>query len=250
MVAITSLFAALGALSSVAFGQTDFKIQNWGNGEDTTNYTYTSLAAGRFKLSWDLGPGGNFVAGKGYAGDKNLVVNYTAKYKPTGNSYLALYGFSQNPFVEFYVMEDLAEHNPSDNTGQSFYGYHTSDDAQYELWSKYNGNLRQYWSVRRTNRKAGTITFNNHYNAWIAAGLPLGTLQNTFIVVEGQQGTGTADITVGVRPTRKPVETPTPTTRTAVCMTSPTLGPVCKAGAAKKRDGMVTVARAVAEPTP
>lgn len=180
------------------------------------------------------------------------MVNYTAKYNPTGNSYLALYGFSQNPFVEFYVVEAFADHNPSDNAGQSFYGYHNSDGAQYELWSKYNGNLRQYWSVRRTNRRGGTITFNNHYKAWIAAGLPLGSLQNTFIVVEGQQGTGNADITVGVRPTTSIRETATPNTRTAVCITtSQTIGTVCKPRAAK-RTAEVTlqkVARAEAKPT-
>ena len=173
------------------------------------------------------------------------VVNYTAIYNPTGNSYMALYGFSSNPTVEFYVMDCFAAHNPSDNPAQSFYGYATSDGAQYELWSKYNGNLRQYFSVRRTNRRGGTITFNNHVKAWAAAGLPLGTIGNTFIVVEGQQGTGNADITVGVRPTGQIVETPTPTTRTAVCTTSPTIGPVCVRGA--RRDGLTRVA---AEPTP
>ena len=165
---------------------------------------------------------------------------------------LALYGFSQNPFVEFYVVEAFAAHNPSDNAGHSFYGYHTSDGAQYELWSKYNGNLRQYFSVRRTNRRGGTITFNNHYRAFAAAGLPLGSLQNTFIVVEGQQGTGNADITVGVRPTGSIKETATPTTRTAVCMTTKqTIGTVCKPRATKRDETptLVKVARAEAKPT-
>lgn len=163
------------------------------------------------------------------------MVNYTATYNPQGNSYLALYGFTSNPRVEFYVVEAFAQHNPSDNAAQSFYGYHNSDGAQYELWSKYNGNLRQYWSVRRTNRRGGTITFNNHYKAWVAAGLPMGSLGNTFIVVEGQQGRGNADITVGVRPTGSITETPTPTTRSAVCVTpTQTIGTVCKPKGAKR----------------
>ncbi|KAK7189957.1 hypothetical protein DPSP01_013418 [Paraphaeosphaeria sporulosa] len=234
------LFIAAIALIPLAQGQ-QFQIQNWGNGEDATNYTYTSLAAGRFTLDWILGAGGNFVAGKGYRGNQNLVVNYTANYNPQGNSYLALYGFTSNPRVEFYVVEAFASHNPSDNAAQSFYGYHTSDGAQYELWSKYNGNLRQYWSVRRTNRRGGTITFNNHYKAWVAAGLPMGSLGNTFIVVEGQQGRGNADITVGVRPTTSIVETPTPTTRSAVCVTpTQTIGTVCKPRGAKRTASFIT----------
>lgn len=163
------------------------------------------------------------------------IVNYTATYNPQGNSYLALYGFTSNPRVEFYVVESFAQHNPSDNPAQSFYGYHTSDGAEYELWSKYNGNLRQYWSVRRSHRRGGTITFSNHYNAWEDAGLPMGDLGNTFIVVEGQQGRGNADVTVGVRPTTSVSETPTPTTRTAVCVTATqTIGPVCKPRGGKR----------------
>lgn len=73
MVSFKSLFAAVGAFSSIVAGQ-QFYIQNWGNGEDTTNYTYKSLAAGRFTVDWILGSGGNFVAGKGYRGSQNLSV--------------------------------------------------------------------------------------------------------------------------------------------------------------------------------
>ncbi|KAL5119443.1 hypothetical protein ACEQ8H_002713 [Pleosporales sp. CAS-2024a] len=222
------LVNAFCAFFTFAHGQ-QFYIQNWGNGNKATNYTYKSLEAGRFTVDWVLGSGGNFVVGKGYRGSPNLVVNYTATYNPQGNSYMALYGFTSNPRVEFYVMDAFAEHNPSDNAAQSFYGYHTSDGAQYELWSKYNGDLRQYFSVRRTWRRGGTITFQNHYDAWVAAGLPMGSVGNSYIVVEGQPGRGNADITVGVRPTTSIAETPTPTTRSLVCVTpTQTIGTVCR----------------------
>jgi len=71
MVSFTSILTALGVVSSLVHGQ-QFKIQNWSNGASTTNYNYTSLAAGRFTLDWVLGAGGNFVSGKGYSGSKNL----------------------------------------------------------------------------------------------------------------------------------------------------------------------------------
>ena len=71
MVSFKLFVLAAFALFTSVKGQ-QFQIQNWGNGEDTTNYTYTSLAAGRFTLDWILGPGGNFVAGKGYRGSQNL----------------------------------------------------------------------------------------------------------------------------------------------------------------------------------
>jgi endo-1,4-beta-xylanase len=76
MVSFTSFITAATLFSSTVLAQSNqqFYIQNWGNGEDTTNYTFTSLAAGRYTLDWTLGPGGNFVAGKGYAGSQNLWV--------------------------------------------------------------------------------------------------------------------------------------------------------------------------------
>ena len=73
IVTIKHIVFAVFAFFTVAQSQ-QFQIQNWGNGEDTTNYTYKSLAAGRFTLDWVLGPGGNFVAGKGYKGSPNLFV--------------------------------------------------------------------------------------------------------------------------------------------------------------------------------
>jgi endo-1,4-beta-xylanase len=168
-------------------------------------------------------------------------VNYSGTYDVSGNSYLALYGYSGNPYAETYVMEAFGSHNPTDNTNMTYHGSHFSDGAMYEVWDKFNGNLHQYWSIRHTNRRGGTITFANHYNAWNAAGLKLGALQNFFLAIEGQPGSGTADITVGKYPTTSIVETPTPTTRSLICVTSSyTVGPVCKAGQTQKPPSTTT----------
>jgi endo-1,4-beta-xylanase len=72
MVSFTSTLLAVGTFTSAVLGQN--LIQNWGNGEETTNYTYTPLPNGRFLLDWVLGAGGNFVCGKGYPGSQNLCV--------------------------------------------------------------------------------------------------------------------------------------------------------------------------------
>jgi endo-1,4-beta-xylanase len=73
MFSLKLLLITLSAFCSLSHSQ-QFQIQNWGNGEDATNYTYKSLEAGRFTLDWILGAGGNFVAGKGYRGSQNLYV--------------------------------------------------------------------------------------------------------------------------------------------------------------------------------
>jgi endo-1,4-beta-xylanase len=67
----SALFAGL----TLAQGQ-QFYVQNWGNGDDATDYDYESLEAGRFTVDWVLGAGGNFVVGKGYRGSPNLYVQY------------------------------------------------------------------------------------------------------------------------------------------------------------------------------
>lgn len=73
MLALHLILFVLSTFSNLAQSQ-QFYIQNWGNGADTTNYTYKSLEAGRFTVDWILGPGGNFVVGKGYRGSPNLFV--------------------------------------------------------------------------------------------------------------------------------------------------------------------------------
>lgn len=73
MFSLKPIVIFVSALLSFAHSQ-QFIIQNWGNGKDTTNYTYKSLEAGRFTVDWVLGSGGNFVVGKGYRGDEDLYV--------------------------------------------------------------------------------------------------------------------------------------------------------------------------------
>lgn len=79
------LVITLTSLFSLAHSQ-QFQIQNWGNGNAATNYTYKSLEAGRFTLDWILGAGGNFVAGKGYRGNANLFVSPSFHANPNSQS--------------------------------------------------------------------------------------------------------------------------------------------------------------------
>lgn len=73
MFLLNLILTSVCAFFSVAQSQ-QFLVQNWGNGEDTTNYTFRSLEAGRYTVDWILGAGGNFVVGKGYRGSQNLFV--------------------------------------------------------------------------------------------------------------------------------------------------------------------------------
>lgn len=119
------------------------------------------------------------------------------------------------------MIESMGNHNPSDNVSATQYGCHTSDGGIYEIWEKKrinapsiqgdNTDFEQYWSIRTKMHVGGNINTGNHFRAFEAAGLKLGTQLYMDIVVEGQAGSGSADITVGKAPTTSVPETPTPT---------------------------------------
>lgn len=117
---------------------------------------------------------------------------------------------------EYYVMESFGVHHPADNPNSTCYGHFQSDGGTYEIWDKYNGNIHQLWSVRTKRRVGGTITTGNHFKAFKAAGLKLGSQGEMIIGIEGQWGSGAATITAGVPPATKVPESATPTTRTQV----------------------------------
>jgi len=214
-----SLISSLSAVTAQSWST-----QRWGN--ENANYTFVSGAAGAFSATWTNPNGGNFVIGKGLP-TSEMRFNYTGTYESIGhsNSYLALYGWTTNPLVEYYVMENFGVHHPADNPNQTCFGTFQSDGGSYEVWMKWRVNapsiigtatFPQFWSVRTRKRVGGTITTGNHFAAWERAGLELGSHRNQRMVmgIEGQWGSGRANITGGVYPTTTIRETATPTTRT------------------------------------
>lgn len=56
--------------------------------------------------------------------------------------------------------------------------------------------FNQYISVRNSPRTSGTVTVENHFNAWAAAGMSLGALNFQVIAVESWSGSGSAQQSV------------------------------------------------------
>lgn len=163
------------------------------------------------------------------------LFNYSGSFDVDRNgwAYLTLYGWTRNPLVEWYVIEAMGAHNPSDNRSATLYGHVDSDGATYEVWQKKrtnapsidgdNTDFEQYWSVRTSMHCGGTINTGNHWRAWAEMGLELGTHQYMALAIEGQRGSGKADLTAGVLPTTAVPETPTPTFRSETAMTHSSL---------------------------
>ncbi|CAF3451152.1 unnamed protein product, partial [Fusarium graminearum] len=62
--------------------------------------TYENGAGGSYSMSWQTG--GNVVGGKGWSPGKARTISYEGEYKPNGNSYLSVYGWTRNPLIEYY----------------------------------------------------------------------------------------------------------------------------------------------------
>jgi endo-1,4-beta-xylanase len=173
------------------------------------NYTYEywkdsgtgtlTLTPEGFSVEWS--GINNLLGRKGRRpGSENLSVTYEANYQPNGNSYLCVYGWTTNPLVEYYIVDGWGNWRPPG--GEGHVGSVSSDGGNYDIYRiprsgpniQGNGSFTQYWSVRTDKKTSGTITVGTHFNAWRANGMPLGSLYEVSMSVEGYQSSGKADV--------------------------------------------------------
>ncbi|PTB37969.1 uncharacterized protein TrAFT101_011923 [Trichoderma asperellum] len=149
-----------------------------------------------FNLNWNTQE--DFVVGVGWNPGSNLPINYSGTFNvSSGLGSLSVYGWTTNPLVEYYVMET----NVGISTGGSQKGTLTSDGGTYAIWENQRVNepsivgtatFNQYISIRSSPRSSGTVTIQNHFDAWAKAGLNLGTMNFQVIAVESWSGSGSA----------------------------------------------------------
>ncbi len=180
--------------------------------KDSGNATMTLGAGGRYTSQWTNNTN-NWVGGKGWnPGNSSRVVSYSGNYGVSNsqNSYLAFYGWTKSPLIEYYVIESYGSYNPASCSGGTDYGSFQSDGATYNVrrcqrvnQPSIEGNsstFYQYFSVRNPKKGfgniSGTITFANHASFWASKGLALGNHDYQVLATEGYQSAGSSDITV------------------------------------------------------
>ena len=196
-----------------------------GNAIQLTWYGTSQGGGAAFRTAW-TNPTGGFLGRVGYYWNQNKPYtdykniycdfNFTRSDRNTGGSYsyIGIYGWTKNPLVEYYIVEDwFGNQWQSDTTPVgpstlcggtcSSLGTLNVDGGIYDIYTNTrvnqpsiigNTTFTQIFSVRRTPRKCGTISITEHFKKWEELGLPLGNnIYECKFLTEAGGGTGWFD---------------------------------------------------------
>ena len=174
-------------------------------------WNYPNDFLGRVGYFW--GNGGRYTE----YGNMYADFNYTRSLRGTagGYSYIGIYGWARNPdaekaeerLVEYYIVEDWFGNQwqmdttpiTTNSTGGSVLGSFTMDGAVYNVVKNVRiqkasidgtRTFTQYFSIRQTPRKSGTVSITEHFKQWESMGLRLGNLYEAKFLVEAAGGEG------------------------------------------------------------
>ncbi|KAK1762056.1 concanavalin A-like lectin/glucanase domain-containing protein [Phialemonium atrogriseum] len=186
--------------------QGGYYFQNWS--ENGSNIRCNNGAGASYTATWNSK--GGFVCGKGYNVGGSRTIKYSGTYNATGPGYLAVYGWTRNPLIEYYIIESHADLAP--NEPWTSKGNFTFDEGTYEIFTSTRVNkpsiegtrtFQQYWSVRTEKRVGGTVTTGRHFDEWAKYNMKLGNHDYVIMATEGYTAdggpgsSGSSSITLG-----------------------------------------------------
>ena len=189
-------------------GNSGYHYEIWYQGGNNSMTYYND---GTFSAEWN---GSNdFLARVGFKYNStqthDQIGYFTADYKFTksGNasySYIGIYGWTQNPLVEYYIVDDWFS-KPSPQYLGTKKGEITVDGDTYDIYTYTRVNqpsiegtstFPQFFSVRRNARQCGHIDITAHFKKWGEVGLKLGKMYEVKVLAEAGGGaTGKIDFT-------------------------------------------------------
>jgi endo-1,4-beta-xylanase len=180
----------------------------WQNGSGGTITTFPTPA---FSAMW-TGNSGDFLArtglewgsGKAYTSVGTVIADFVETKTATSNppySYVGIYGWSVNPCIEWYIVDDSFGKMPVNPGSGTSKGTAMIDGGTYNLLLRPTtgtggnrcGNVsswNQFYSIRTTARTCGQISISDHWTAWANAGMTLGSVLEASILIESGGGAG------------------------------------------------------------
>ncbi len=113
-------------------------------------------------------------------------------------SYVGIYGWSQQPTIEYYIIDDWFDHRPIPG---SKVGEITVDGAKYDVLTQQrtgasidgSSSWTQFWSLRQEARTCGHISISEHFKGWAGLNLTLGKMYEAKVLTEVGGGSGSID---------------------------------------------------------
>ena len=194
----------------------------WSSGGGGCITTFDSSGCA-FKATWNNS--GDFLARTGLGWNETktfsqlgtISADYAFTKSGSGGSwsFIGIYGWSNNPLVEYYIVEDWFGASASIYGGAKK-GTFTVDGEKYDIITHTQSNqpsihgnatFPQFFSVRQKARQCGHISLSEHFKKWDSLGLKLGKMYEARILVEAAGGKGNVEFTKAtlVADTAKPV---------------------------------------------
>ncbi len=170
----------------------------------------------------------NWIGGKGWKPGGSRVVSYTGTFlsrtnQDSQNSSLMLYGWTNDPLIEYRIVESYGTYNPSSCAGVSGslgggpLGSFQSDGASYDIlkcrrYSQggFGPDYNQYFSMRNPplpwGEVRGTITVANHFDEWAKHGMNIGDHDYMILAVDAYNGNSNASGSVNLTISEGPLE--------------------------------------------
>lgn len=165
-------YQGLGKISGTSWGFEEWyeagnnSMSYWDNGTFKASWSGTNDYLARVGFQYN---GGIDHSTKHFAVDYKYTKSGTAQY-----GYIGVYGWTTNPQVEYYIVDDWYSQPSETYIGEKF-GEITVDGATYTIHAFLrvnqpsktgNSTFLQIFSVRKTARQCGHIDISAHFNKW------------------------------------------------------------------------------------
>jgi len=131
-------------------------------------------------------------------------LRFTTTGTAGGYSFIGIYGWSNDPLVEYYIVENSFGNGPATPYATTQRGTFNLDGASYRIYTGTKTNqpsihgtatFQQVFSVRQTPRQCGHVSISDHFKQWQSMGINLGKMYEARVLVEAGGGSGSATFT-------------------------------------------------------